>query len=104
MSTGKGILALVGLYAATAAAAVVTTFVAMLILSPKSCSDYGQTAGVIWLVVAVLALASTVVAGIVARKAFVRTAARVATVVLYAAAMLLSYLMFAFMLMVAFNC
>lgn len=104
MSTAKGIVALVGLYAATAVAAVMTTFVAMLIMSPKSCSDYSQTAGVIWLIVAVLFFASIVLAGILARRAFVRIAARVATVVLYAAAMAVSYLLLAFTLLVAFNC
>lgn len=104
MRITKGILAFGGLYLATTAAAVATTFVVMLLLSPRGCSDYGQTAGVIWIMVAVLAFASIVLAGILARKMFARTAAFVGAVALYAAAMLLSYLVFAFTLLVAFNC
>lgn len=104
MNTAKKILKIAGLYLATIAAAVAMIFVALLLLSPQSCSDYSRAAAVIWVVTALLFLASAVGAGLLSRRLFVGVTARVITVILYAVAMLLSYILIAISVLVGFNC
>lgn len=100
----KSILTVTGLYVATMVAAVVVIFAAMLVLSPDSCSDYSKTAGVIWALTALLFLASAVGVGLLVRRHSLSRGGQLATVLIYSLALLVSYFVFAFGILVAFNC
>jgi hypothetical protein len=59
---------------------------------------------VLWITIAVVFIASVVVVGVVAKKIVPSTPGRVAILVAHGAALLASYLVIAFGLLVAFNC
>lgn len=102
----KGILLVAGTYIVTM---VMTTFIIVLaimilLMGSYNCSDMGRALLVLWTTIAVVFLVSVAVAGVVIWKAFQSTSGRLAIVVAYGLAMLVSFVVVAFGLMVLFNC
>jgi hypothetical protein len=100
----KGVLLVVGAYAATIGVAVVTSLAIIILMEPHSCSAMGRALLVLWGTIAAVFLTSVAMVGVVAWKIVAGVAARLAIVAAYGVAMLASYIVIAFGLMVAFNC
>ena len=100
----KGVLLGVGAYVATIAVAAIASLAIMMLMKPYTCSEMGRALLVLWGTIAAVFLASVGVVGVVAWKIIEPVAARWATLILYAAAILASYVAIAFGLMVGFNC
>jgi hypothetical protein len=102
----KGVLLVVGAYVATIGVAACITSLAFItiLMEPPSCSAIGQALLVLWGTIAALFLASVAVVGVVAWKIVVGVAGRLAIMAVYGVLMLVSYVVIAFGLMVAFNC
>ena len=105
MNTGvKGALLAVGAYAATMVACACTSLTTMVLMDSNSCSAATRAMLVLWVIIAALFLASVAVVGVLAGKVVAGIAGRLAIVGLYGVVMLVSYVVVAFGLMVAFNC
>ena len=103
----KGVLLVAGTYIVTIGIAILVVALAIMILMMGSynCSDMGRALIVLWLLLAALFLASVVVVGVVAWRSIASTVGRWATVIVaYGIVMLASFVVFAFGLMVLFNC
>ena len=105
----KGVLLVVGAYVVTVGVAVFITsltIMILMVLEPLSCSDMSWVMLMLWVTIAAMFLISVVVIGVVARKVIPGVTRRVcrAIVVTHGVAMLASYVVIAFGLMVAFNC
>lgn len=102
----KGVLLVAGTYIVTIGVAILVVALAIMILMMGSynCGDMGRALIVLWLLLAALFLASVVVVGVVAWRSIASTAGRWATLIAYGVVMLASYVVFAFGLMVLFNC
>ncbi|MDA0242572.1 MAG: hypothetical protein OT477_04090 [Chloroflexi bacterium] len=103
-STLKSILIFAGTYVATLVGTAVVSFIVMLALSPQSCADYGDALLVLWGIVGVLHLFSTAVLGVFAWRVAQSVLGRLGMVGAYALLMLITYLFFAFTVLVGFNC
>lgn len=101
----KGILLVVGAYIVTM---VVTTLLIVgsvtFNINTNRCSALSQALPVLWGAIALVFLISVVVVGVVTWKAIASAAGRLAIMVVYAVMMLVSFIGFAFGLLVAFNC
>jgi len=107
MSTGaKGALLVVGAYVVTIGVAVFIAVLAIMILmmGSHSCSTMGQALVALWVTIAAVFLASAAVVGVVAWKIVEGTVGRLAIVGVYGVVTFASYVVIAFVLMVAFNC
>jgi hypothetical protein len=100
----KGVLLVVGAYAATIGVAAFTSLAIMILMEPHSCSAMGRALLVLWGTNAAVFLASVAVVGVVAWRIVAGVAGRLAIVAAYGLVMLASYVVIAFGLMVAFNC
>ena len=100
----KGVLLVVGAYAATMGVAAFTSLAIMILMAPHSCSAMGRALLVLWGTIAGVFLASVAMVGVVAWKIVAGVAGRLAIVAGYGVMMLASYVVIAFGLMVAFNC
>lgn len=101
----KGLLLIGGSYIATIVVTVAIVVVTiMALLDTTSCSTMGTALVMLWGTIAVLFLASVVVVGIIARKIAANTIGRLLIVGVYGAMMLGSFLVIAFVLLVAFDC
>jgi hypothetical protein len=76
----------------------------VLMMEPHSCSTMSQALVALWVTIAVVFLASAAVVGVGAWKIVEGIAGRLTIVVVYGVVMLVSYVVIAFGLMVAFNC
>ena len=106
LNTGaKGILLVVGAYVVTmGVAACIVTLAIMSLMDETSCSAMSRAMLVLWGTIAVVFIASVVVVGVVAGKVFPGAAGRWAIVAVHGVALLVSYVVIACGLMVAFNC
>jgi len=100
----KGILLVVVTCVITMVVAALVSVVIVNLMEPKGCSDIGQAMLVLWGTIAALFLASTVVVGVMSWRMVPNLAGRLAIVLSYGAVMLVSFVIIAFGLMVAFNC
>lgn len=103
-STLKGILIFAGTYVATLVGTAVASLIVMLVLSPQSCSDYGDALLVLWGVMALLFVVSTAVVGVWAWKTTPSLGGRLGMVVGYALLMLVTFVICAFGVLIGFNC
>jgi hypothetical protein len=85
-------------------AILIIAFAIISLLGTYRCSTMGQALVVLWITIAVLFLTSAIVVGVVARKIYSRAAGYMAIVAVYGAALLISYIFIAFVLLIAFNC
>lgn len=105
MNTGvKGILLVVGAYAATLVVCACATVTITAFTDTTNCGAVSRALGVMFVTMAALFLASIAVVGIVARRMVGHVAGCLAIVALHTVVMLASYVVVAFGLMVAFNC
>ena len=94
-----------GAYLLTITTAVLIIVVAILSLSgTHSCKTMGNALVALWVMIAALFLTSLIAVVATARKRFPGITTKKATVVVYGLALLLSYIVLACGLMVAFNC
>ena len=105
-TSAKGILLVVGAYVVTIGLAIVivTLAIGILMMEPHGCSAMGRAMLMLWAVIAVLFVTSVVVVGVVARKFIAGAAGRYVVMGALGMALLASYIIIAFGLMVAFNC
>jgi hypothetical protein len=82
----------------------IITFASMVFIDTTKCGAVSRALPVLWITIAVVFLASVVVVGVKARKIIPVVAGRRAIVAVYGVVMLVSYVVIAFLLMVAFNC
>ena len=105
MNTGvKGVLLVAGAYAATLMVCACTTVTVAALTDTTNCGAVTRTLGILFVTMAALFLASIAVVGVVARKIVGHVAGCLAIVALYTVVMLVSYVVVAFGMMVAFNC
>ena len=102
----RRVLTFVGAYVITmgVTGCMLSVTIAWLMFNPQSCSAMGRALSVLWMTVAVGFLVSTAVVGFAARKLIPSVVARRVAVAAYAEVMLASYVVVAFVLLVAFNC
>jgi hypothetical protein len=101
----KGVLLVVSTYGATMAVTACIVVVAVIgLMETTNCNDMGRALVMLWKTIAGVFLASVVVVGVVAWRIIPGVAGRWVTVGAYGVAMLASYFVVAFVLMVAFNC
>lgn len=106
MSTSaKGIILLVGAYMVTMAVAVLMIVLAIsMLIDTHNCSAIGRAMLILWGATAAVFLTSIIVVGVAAWKIISELTGRVAVIALYGIAVLVSYIIIAFGLLVAFNC
>ena len=103
----KGMLLVVGSYVLMVAVAALIIALAIMILAVEgsyNCSVMNRAVVALWVMIAMLSLASVAVVRTVTRKITPSVAGRWAVVVVYSVVVLASYVVIAFGLMVAFNC
>jgi hypothetical protein len=103
----KVILLVVGSYVITVAVAAFIIALAIMILmvvESYDCSVMNRALVALWVMIAMLFLASVAVVRTVTRKVIPSVVGRRVVVVMYGMMMLASYVVIAFGLMVAFNC
>lgn len=104
-ASAKAIRLVVVAYLVTMVVTVLAVAIAFMILvEPRSCSAMTRALLVLWTTLAALFLASVMVVGVAAWKVIPRVAGRLAAVGVYGVALLGSYVVIAFGLLVAFNC
>ena len=104
-SGAKGLRLVVGAFVVTMVVVAFIVLLTFIILAdPHSCSAMGRALAVLWGTIAAVFLASVVVVGVVAWKVIPGVAGRLVIVAAHGGAMLASYVVIAFVLMVAFNC
>jgi hypothetical protein len=103
-SSVKVVLLNFGAFGLTIGLAVMTVIATLTIVRPQSCSDYGQTLLLLWVIIGGLCLVSTAVVGYGTwRIAHSKRGSVIATAV-YSLIILLTYLFIALILMIGFNC
>jgi hypothetical protein len=85
-------------------AALIIALAIMIFIDTTNCGAVSRALPVLWGAIAALFIASGVVVRNIAWKVIPGVAERLAVVVIYGVAMLASYVVIAFGLMVAFNC
>ena len=101
----KGVLLVVGSYIVSiGVACCIISFAIMTLMETHSCSTMGRALVTLWIIIAVVFLTSGVVVGVVGRKIIPSSAGRLAILIGHGAALLASYVVIAFGLLVAFNC
>jgi hypothetical protein len=101
----KGIILVIGAYFVTLAVTIFIILLAILILlDPNSCSAMGRALLVVGGTIAVVFITSIVVVRVVAWKVIPGKVGRLAIMAVYVVAMLASYVVIAFGLLVLFNC
>jgi hypothetical protein len=101
----KGTLLALGAYGAAMLAVILIVVLAVITLSgPHSCSAMRSALLALWGTIAVVFLASAAAVGAAAWKIFPEASGRAAVMILYGLALLASYVVIAFGLMVFFNC
>ncbi len=101
---GKAIGLAIGTYIATLIVAALAVLILMTVMDPRGCSDLSQALLVLLGTIAALFLASGVAVGVAAWKVVPGKAGRFALLAAYGVALLASYIVIAFGLMVALNC
>lgn len=106
MNTGtKGVLLVVGAYIITT---IITIFIIvislMFMIDTHSCNTMGDALLTLWGIIAIVFLVSFVLVGIVAWKIIPTTVGRLVTVSVHGVSLLVTYVGFAFGLLVVFNC
>jgi hypothetical protein len=101
----KGVLLIVSAYVVTLVATIIiiAVFITFLI-DASNCYAMGPSLLALWGTTAVVFLASSIVVGVVAWKIIPSTAGRVVTVAVYGVSALVTYIVIAFVILVAFNC
>jgi len=101
----KGALLVLGAYGAAMLAVILIVALAIMILSgPRSCSAMNSALLALWGTIAAVFLVSVAGVGAAAWKIFPDTSGRAAVMIVYGLALLASYVVVAFGLMVLFNC
>ena len=101
---GKAIVLVIGAYGMTLIVAALSAMILMTLMAPRGCGDLSQALLVLWVTIAALFLASVGAVGVAAWKIVPGTAGRFAILAVYGIALLASYVVIAFGVMVAFNC
>ena len=101
---GKAIVLAIGAYIITLLVAALAALIVMTVMDPRGCSDLSQALLVLLGTIAALFLASGVAVGVAAWKVVPGKAGRFALLAAYGVALLASYIVIAFGLMVALNC
>ena len=101
---GRAIVLAIGAYFMTLLFAALAALIVMTVLDPRGCSDLSQALLVLWGTIAALFLASVVAVGVAAWKMAPGRGGRFALLAGYGVALLVSYVVIAFGLMVALNC
>ena len=101
---GKAIVLVIGAYAMTLIVAALAALIVMTVMDPRGCSDLSRALLVLWGTIAALFLASVGAVGVAAWKMAPGRGGRFVILAVYGIAMLASYVVIAFGLMVAFNC
>ena len=101
---GKAIGLGIGTYIAALIVAALAVLILMTVMDPRGCSDLSQALLVLLGTIAALFLASGVAVGVAAWKVVPGKAGRFALLAAYGVALLASYIVIAFGLMVALNC
>lgn len=100
----KAILSAIGAYVLTLIVAILLAVVLLAELSPRGCGAVSQTLRLLWGTVAALFLTSAIAMGVTMWKMTPRGVGRVVLLMAYSIALLASYLVIAFGLMIALNC
>ena len=101
----RGVLLVVGAYFITIWLAIFIISIAfMILMDTSSCSTMGRALVTLWIAIAMLFLASIVVVTALARKITLNFPGRLAIVGTHSFVLLMSYIIIAFGLLVAFNC
>ena len=102
----KGVFLVAGTYVVTMVVAflIVILAITILLMGSGSCSTMSRALLVLWTTIAVVFLVSIVVTGVVTRRFIAGAAGRLAIVIAYILAVLVSYIVIAFGLLVIFNC
>ena len=100
----KGVLLVFVSYIVTAGMAVIIAIAAMILLDTTNCGAVSRALPVLLIMIAAVFLASVIGVGVLARKITPGAVGRLAIVVVYGATMLVSFVIIAFILMMAFNC
>lgn len=102
---GKGIALVTGAYVITIGLVIFIISCSVFVLvDTSSCSSVTQALAALLITMAVLFLASVLAVGVAAWKTFPKLAGRLAVVGAHGVALLASFAVFAFGLMVLFNC
>ena len=101
---GKAIGLAIGTYIVTLIVAALALLILMTVIDPRGCSDLSQALLVLWGMIAAVFLASVVAVGVAAWKMVPGRGGRFALLSVYGIALLASYVVIAFGLMVALNC
>ena len=101
---GKAIGLAIGAYIITLIVAALAALIVMTVMDPRGCSDLSQALLLLWGTIAALFLASVGAVGVAVWKMAPGTAARFVILAVYGSALLASYVVIAFGLMVALNC
>ena len=101
---GKAIVMAIGAYVMTLIVAALVALIVMTVMDPRNCTDLSQALLVLWGTIAALFLASAGVVGVAAWKLAPGRAGRFVILAVYGIALLASYAVIAFGLMVALNC
>ena len=101
---GRAIVLAIGAYFMTLLLAALAALLVMTVLDPRGCSDLSQALLVLWGTIAALFLASVGAVGVAAWKMAPGRGGRFVILAVYGSAMLVSYVVIAFGLMVALNC
>lgn len=106
MNTGSRVvrLVVVAYIVAVGVSCFIISFASMVFIDTTKCSAVSRALPVLWITIAVVFLTSVVVVGVKAKKIIPGVAGRRAIVAVYGVAMLASFVVIAFGLMVAFNC
>ena len=97
-------LIVVAYIVAVGVACFIISFASMVFIDTTKCGAVGRALPVLLITIAVVFLISVVVVGVKARKIIPGVAGRRGIVAVYGVAMLASFVVIAFGLMVAFNC
>jgi hypothetical protein len=100
----KGVLLALGGYAVTMAVALVASITAFAVVSPHGCASYGRALVAIWVALAGTLLLSVIAVGFAAGRLGLGAAARWGLVVGYGFALLVTFVVIGFGLLIGFNC
>jgi len=100
----KGALLALGGYAVTMAVALVASITVFVAVSPHGCSSYGRALIGIWVALVGTLLLSVIAVGFAAGRLGLGTGPRWGLVVGYAFALLATFVVIGFGLMIGFNC
>ena len=101
----KGVLLVIGAYIVTFGVAICNIALAVAtFIDTTNCGAVSRAMPVLWGTIALVFLVSVIVVGAVAWKIVPGTAGRLLIVAVYGVAMLVTYVIIAFGMLVAFNC